>query len=557
MNVSAATKMGLRDRILVLPTTSRAGPTLPRPPAAARPTDSKRTVSASSAAPPEAYALSTLHSRLKTLEDAQRVTAHLEFAGEGARRRRDLRAEGGAGGAGKVASGKRPYLTVSAPKASAKRTHSAAFEAEEELGTTTAAQGGGWEAGGSARCGAGGETTLEFGESPAPFPTSTHVFSGIAHPAESVSRVLSFLFCSFHPYLFQSSYYLSIHFPRSPRSFPLLVLSLSHSLGGSGVGSGAGGVGASVPVAINPFKSNTLSRSSLSASLLRGVSSAGGIGAGVGGGAGLPGGGVAFPQQQSPAPPPTGTSAGSDVAGNGTVGAILVRKCYSSNFPHRYGAAAGSSVAAGRAGAAGAARSRSGSFLKSAAVPDEQQPDDISAFVKDIDAPRPLLGRSRLEQQQRKDQEGQQQDCSLSGDSSAPSGSSGSSPGTSRGGTVRGSGSTAGARTIVPAAAAFDGGAHHDQQQQQQRRSPAGAMLTSESEVDERLRRMNEEFMRSLVGLGRGPPPPPPPLHSPATTRSPTAAMTPSPTGGDPAWTRCWGGSSLISSRRGEDEGSR
>ncbi|KAJ7215664.1 hypothetical protein C8J57DRAFT_1483139 [Mycena rebaudengoi] len=41
-----------------------------------------------------------------------------------------------------------------------------------------------------ARCGAG-ETTLEFGESPAPqtgatpFPTSTHVFPGIAHPAGS------------------------------------------------------------------------------------------------------------------------------------------------------------------------------------------------------------------------------------------------------------------------------------------------------------------------------------------------------------------------------------
>lgn len=27
-------------------------------------------------------------------------------------------------------------------------------------------------------------------------------------------------------------------------------------------------------------------------------------------------------------------------------------------------------------------------------------------------------------------------------------------------------------------------------------------MLTSESEVDERLRKMNEEFLRSLVGLG-------------------------------------------------------
>jgi hypothetical protein len=52
--------------------------------------------------------------------------------------------------------------------------------------------------------GNGGETTLSFGESPAPeagtppLPTSTHVFPGIQHPAGELSRHLLFLpFCLF------------------------------------------------------------------------------------------------------------------------------------------------------------------------------------------------------------------------------------------------------------------------------------------------------------------------------------------------------------------------
>ncbi|KAJ7193105.1 hypothetical protein GGX14DRAFT_478923, partial [Mycena pura] len=121
----------------------------------------------------------------------------------------------------------------------------------------------------------------------------------------------------------------------------------------------------------------------------------------------------------------------------------------------------------------------------------DQQQDDISTFVKDIDAARPLLGRFRHERQRTDNTE--QAEDEAGGDARAPpstgSGSS-SSPDTSRGGTVRGSTSTAAATRTVTASA-FD--------------TPStGAMLTSASEVDERLRQMNEEFKRSLVGLGQG-----------------------------------------------------
>ncbi|KAJ6574141.1 autophagy-related protein 13-domain-containing protein [Mycena capillaripes] len=297
--------------------------------------------------------------------------------------------------------------------------------------------------------------------------------------------------------------------------------------GGAGMGiasgsgsSGAGGISASGPsaIAINPFKSNTLSRSSLTGSLLRGVSVAGSPGRT--GGATSPMG-VVFPAHATPPPlvggesGGAGTSAGSgSVAGGGGGGVgIPMRKRYSSSFPHRYGAAAGSSVGSGGSGESGSASgsvgvgappiprertpsaggsrggSRSGSFLKSPTT--DAQHDDISAFVKDIDAARPLLGRYRQQQQgDTPDPErAREPDDGADADSStAASGSS--SPGTSRGGTVRGStAGGAGARTITPGVGPAAFGAPQ-------------AMLTSADEVDARLRSMNEEFMRSLVGLG-------------------------------------------------------
>ncbi|KAJ7452848.1 hypothetical protein FB451DRAFT_1520887 [Mycena latifolia] len=109
------------------------------------------------------------------------------------------------------------------------------------------------------------------------------------------------------------------------------------------------------------------------------------------------GAGVAFP--------PRGES-GSIGGGRGAV-RIPVRKRYSSSFRHRYG-----SVGSGGSGESGsgsgsllvprertASGSRSGSFLKGAPAVDAQHAD-ISSFVKDIDAARPLLERYRLEQQQ-------------------------------------------------------------------------------------------------------------------------------------------------------------
>ncbi|KAJ6541189.1 hypothetical protein DFH09DRAFT_1089474 [Mycena vulgaris] len=266
---------------------------------------------------------------------------------------------------------------------------------------------------------------------------------------------------------------------------------------GAGIGGGFGGLGGlggvsgserergvsgSGPsaIAINPFKSNTLSRSSLSGSLLRGA------GTGSPGRATSP---IAAGSVPSPIAFPDSGSGGSAAGSVGTGGGgggmgipMPMRKRYSSSFPHRYG-----SVGSGGSSESGsllgprertASGSRSGGGFQKGAQPGagtDAQHEDISAFVKDIDAARPLLGRSRLEQRERAQEQQREQDEDGS-----------SSPGTSRGGTVRGS-SIAGARTLTLDALAP---------------APSGAMLTSESEVDERLKRMNEEFVRSLVGLG-------------------------------------------------------
>ncbi|KAJ6527724.1 hypothetical protein B0H19DRAFT_1195582 [Mycena capillaripes] len=154
----------------------------------------------------------------------------------------------------------------------------------------------------------------------------------------------------------------------------------------------------------------------------------------------------------------------------------------------------GAAPAAGAVGRAvgisvGAPRERTpsagGSFLKSPTT--DAQHDDISAFAKDINAARPLLGRYRQQQQQ---------DCSDADTpdpkrvhddgADADAASCSSSLGTSRGGTVRGS--IAGAGTYTLTSGPVFGGAPQ-------------VMLMSADEVDARLRSMNEEFMRHLVGL--------------------------------------------------------
>ncbi|KAF7324536.1 Autophagy-related protein 13 [Mycena kentingensis (nom. inval.)] len=311
-------------------------------------------------------------------------------------------------------------------------------------------------------------------------------------------------------------------------------------LSGVGVGSLPGSAPSPSPVnpnMINPFKSNTLSKSSLTGSLLRGVS-------------GSPGRqGVAFPQPQSSASEGIATSSsglagtgglpGSSSPGAGGTGSIPVppqRKRYSSSFSHRYGAgaAAGSSVGSGGSaesgsqsgggsfgvGLAGAAAarerererrgsgggasaqggSRSGSFLKSASSDpqqrQQQQDDiDISVFVKDLEAAPRLSGRYR-EQQEAGDEEGPEGgDEPPRPQSHSRTGSASSSPGTSRDGTIRGSGSTAhpsrsNTMSSITAAASAT--------------AAADPMLTSASDVEDQLQRMNEQFKRSLAGLGSG-----------------------------------------------------
>ncbi|KAF7369477.1 Autophagy-related protein 13 [Mycena venus] len=264
----------------------------------------------------------------------------------------------------------------------------------------------------------------------------------------------------------------------------------------------SGGISGSRPVAINPFKSNTLNRSSLSGSLLRTV------GAGWRG-CGEPwesrwerddepnGGGVSAARAAEYCTEP-GTTADAGAGGE--------RECAGSSVGSGGSGESGSvsgSVGVGApptrertpSAAASQGGSRSGSFLKSPVDPDtDAQHDDISTFVKDIDAARPLLGRYR-QQQQQGDSNPDNDPDSAPGDADDSNGgdgaSSSSSPGTSRGGTVRGAGSTVAAlrptSTLVPVVPA-----------------PQQAMLTSADEVDARLRSMNEEFRRSLVGLGGG-----------------------------------------------------
>ncbi|KAK7023325.1 autophagy-related protein 13 [Favolaschia claudopus] len=248
-----------------------------------------------------------------------------------------------------------------------------------------------------------------------------------------------------------------------------------------------------MPIAINPFKSNTLSRSSLTGSLLRNVGGvagspgrAGGGGGGGGGGSGTTSPmGVVFPPS-APYPPPLNPSGGA--------------RSFRRRLHRRRAGALGPGVGSGGSGESGSVsgsvpvrertasqgqggNSRSGSFLKS---PVDAQRDDISAFVKDIDAAGPLLGRMRQQQQEQQDDDDDTADAEDSnggGGGGGDEASTSSSPGTSRGGTVRGAGSTL-RGTVGPGA------------------PPAQAMLTNQDEVDARLKSMNDEFMRSLVGLG-------------------------------------------------------
>nr|GAT47774.1 predicted protein [Mycena chlorophos] len=318
--------------------------------------------------------------------------------------------------------------------------------------------------------------------------------------------------------------------------------------GGGGLSSLATGLGmGSVPgsapsptMAINPFKSNTLSRSSLTGSLLRGVS-------------GSPGrAGIAFPQppgtpSQEP-PPPSSSGVGMGLPGSASsssgVGVPVPgqqRKRYSSSFSHRYGAQPGSSVGSGgsgesgsqsggpgshgsfgvgaaalrdregererreSAGAASGSGSRSGSFLKS--VDPQQQPgaqqDDISAFVKDLDSAPPLLGRYRDRPAPEDEDDGD--DDENENEQGPPTSSISSSPSTStasRGGTIRGSGSTAHPSRASTLGISTSGSTSSAVAPNPESPSTTLPMPTTISEMDEQLKRMNEQFNRTLAGFG-------------------------------------------------------
>jgi autophagy-related protein 13 len=134
------------------------------------------------------------------------------------------------------------------------------------------------------------------------------------------------------------------------------------------------------------------------------------------------------------------SSIGGRSEGEDTSPKIPTRKRYSSSFGHRYAAAGGG----GSIGSAGSGeRAESTSFL---GVPTDD--DEISIFVKDIDARKPLNAQR------------QPSPAPTQGPPATPSHTKSDSMGS------------------------------------------AGPMLTREEEVDERLRHMNETFLASLEGLG-------------------------------------------------------
>ncbi|KAG6865295.1 hypothetical protein C0991_003680 [Blastosporella zonata] len=108
--------------------------------------------------------------------------------------------------------------------------------------------------------------------------------------------------------------------------------------------------------------------------------------------------------------------------------------------------------------------------------------EDISLFVQDIDARKPLVGRARTPVDSGAERDSESMDpprrsaatAAISGFDNVPFASSSPQP-----------------EATVP-------------QQVLPQSPPGGLMLTSEAEVDARLRRMNETFLLSLQGLGSG-----------------------------------------------------
>ncbi|KII85697.1 hypothetical protein PLICRDRAFT_45046 [Plicaturopsis crispa FD-325 SS-3] len=144
------------------------------------------------------------------------------------------------------------------------------------------------------------------------------------------------------------------------------------------------------------------------------------------------------------------------------------RKRYSSSFGHRYANSGG----AASQGSDGSGERRESDRIGSASfLSTNTDDDDISAFVQDIDARKPLsLARDPSVERQGQSHD---RDRTLGRTSSEQ-----------RTGGVADAGGTASRR---------------------EGSGSTGPMLTNESEIDERLRQMKETFLASLDGLGDGP----------------------------------------------------
>ncbi|KIM80296.1 hypothetical protein PILCRDRAFT_822785, partial [Piloderma croceum F 1598] len=160
------------------------------------------------------------------------------------------------------------------------------------------------------------------------------------------------------------------------------------------------------------------------------------------------------------------------------------KKRYSSSFSKRYSVTGGSGSGVGGGGGTGSEGSvgsggekkdgervavgsaGGGSFLST-----NTDDDDISVFVQEIDARKPLSGHQRIR--------------SLEQETS------------DTGRRLGGGGSGRASRDEKPIAGLLS-------MDEQETSTSTGPMLTSESEVDERLRQMNQAFLESLEGLGGG-----------------------------------------------------
>ncbi|TFK50373.1 hypothetical protein OE88DRAFT_1660710 [Heliocybe sulcata] len=177
-------------------------------------------------------------------------------------------------------------------------------------------------------------------------------------------------------------------------------------------------------------------------------------------------------------------------------GNLPARKRYSSSFSHRYALSVGSD---GSTGSGDREREKPKEGEKASFLSSNTEDDDLSRFVQDIDAREPLSGRHFQYGGELK-LEGQGHDREAT---AMPLGKGKEVDPKERGGARTALGATGtGERRQSFASSPLAGQIERAASEPSSTRERASPVLTDQSAVDEQLRRMNEEFMASLEGLG-------------------------------------------------------